>query len=189
MRIFTLLTLLVVMLAGSFVHAQKLDIVESDLAPLDTATAVSLEFYYRGITINSYVNEEMFLRANRDDKDLVRTYMSSRDSLNEQAFMAGYQSMADEKLPEMQSNNKEAHLHMIVKTVHWQTTFDDSSPDHVVLEFILLNNPGRRLQHGRYYIRKVSGEPHGDQPKKMTSAYFKAGQVFAKALLNYEPEE
>lgn len=169
--------------------AQKLEIVESDLLPLDTAKAVSLEFYYRGITINEYPNEGLFLRANRGNEAVTKAYLSARDSLNAKAFLQGYSSVADSTVPELQNDNKEVAMHLIVKTVHWQTTPDNSEPDYVVLEYILMANPGRRLQHGRYYMRKVLGQSSEDRVKNMSSAYFSAGQAFARAIQNYQPEE
>ena len=169
--------------------AQKLEIVESDLLPLDTAKAVSLEFYYRGITINDYPNEGLFLRANRGNEALTKAYLSARDSMNAKAFLEGYFSVADSTVPELQNDHKEIAMHLIVKTVHWQTSLDHSEPDYVVLEYILLANPGRRLQHGRYYMRKVIGQSSEDRVQNISSAYFSAGQAFARAIQNYQPEE
>lgn len=188
MNFLTLRVSSILLALSSIASAQKLEIVESDLVPLDTAKAVSVEFYYGGITINNYPNEELFLRANKGQEIITNSYLSARDSLNTHAFLLGYASQADTSLPELQSDNKQVSMHLIIKTVHWQTSFDNSHPDHVVLEYILVANPGRRLQHGRYYMRKVVGGGTKDRVENMTSAYYKAGQTFAKALKAFSPE-
>lgn len=186
---FTLRLSVIFLMFSGLLQAQKLEVVESDLLPLDTARAVSLEFYYRGITINDFPNETLFLRANRAYEDVTQAYLSARDSLNARAFLKGYASIADSTVPELQADNKDVAMHLIVKTVHWQTTLDNSEPDYVVLEYILMANPGRRLQHGRYYMRKVLGQASEDRVQNMSSAYFSAGQAFARAIQNYQPEE
>ena len=116
--------LILLLVLPAIAGAQKLEIVESDLLPLDTAKAVSLEFYYGGITINDFPNEALFLRANRGNEAVTKAYLSARDSLNSKAFLQGYASVADSTVPELQNDNKEVAMHLIIKTVHWQTSLD-----------------------------------------------------------------
>ena len=172
-------------------YSQKLEIVEGDLQAIDTATWVSCEFYYRGITIGEYITEELFLRANKAQPEYTGAYLAGRDSLNGRAFIAGYNSEADTSLPEMTGNTKDVPLHLIVKTVHWEPSTDLSTADELVLEYILLANPGRRLQHGRYYMRKVTGSQGKTHLENITAAYYQAGAAMARALKEYtwQPEE
>lgn len=191
MKHFTLPSLIILMLVSTVGFSQKLETVEGDLQAIDTAGRVSCEFYYRGITIGEFVTEELFLRANKAQPDYTRAYLSGRDSLNARAFLAGFKSEADSSLPELTGDDRQVPLHLIVKTVHWEPSADLSAADELVLEYILLANPGRRLQHGRYYMRKVIGIRGKTHLEKLTAAYFQAGVAMASALKEYtwQPED
>lgn len=182
-----LTTLLLLVLAITFTSAQKLEIVEGDLTTLDTVTVVSVEFYYAGMTINNFPNAENFLRANAGDKELKMGFLSATDSLNEQAFLAGYSSTGKGQIPELVDDTKTTPFHLIIKSVHWTSALDMSAPDDIVLEFILLDNPQRRLQRGRYYMRKVSGDITENVEGNMSTAYYRAGQTLAATLKLYDP--
>lgn len=183
-----LTTLLFFVFGLTTVPGQKLEIVEGDLTTLDTATIVSVEFYYAGMTINELPNAENFMRAFADNKKVISGFISARDSLNQLAFMEGYTSAATETIPELISDTKTTRFHLIVKSVHWTSSLDLSKPDEVVLEYILLDNPQRRLQQGRYYMRKVTGEQSTGIAENMSSAYYLAGKSLATTLLHYDPE-
>ena len=163
--------------------------VEGDLLVLDTASIVSTEFYYPGLRINDIPGIEDFNRAYADNKNLIQGFKAAMDSLNQQAFLEGYRSVAGEQMPEFVGDTKSTRFHLIIKSVHWKSSLDLSEPDVIRLEFILVDNPQRRLQQGRYYMKKVPGSITDSYEKTLSSAYFKAGAEFARALKDFEPSE
>ncbi len=181
-------TFLLVILWIPAYYSQKLDVVEGSIETLDTASEVSIEFYYTRMMVNHYPNPDNFIRAYADNEEVVSAYLSARDSLNQRAFMAGYRSLKDTVKPVLINNTTSTRFHLLINSVHWSSNFDQSEPDEITLEFILLDNPQRRLQQSRYYMKKVKGSLAKDVGSNMASAYFAAGKLLAKSLQNHDAE-
>lgn len=187
MRLIVLLPIVFFVFSGLSAKAQLADLVEGSWEVLDTASVVTSEFNFSKMTLNRYMNQESFLRAQRGNPSITREFLFARDSLCAQAFLNGFQSQLAAKTPLIARDTTSTKLHLIVKTVH--LNFDEKeleAPLSLELEYILLYGASRRIQLARYYQKNIRVEPQSNLAASMAQAYQQAGHQLAQRL-NQQP--
>lgn len=185
LKLFYLLAILLVHKLGG---AQKLELVEGSLTALDTTHQVSVEFYFKGMSIDKIPDQAHFFRAYRSKPEITKAFLSARDSLSAKAFKQGYASVVADSIPELVNDSRETPYHLIIKTVHWNSSIGGDEEDQLRMEYILMINPHRRIQEARYYMMEVKGMKSESLTESIASAYYNAGRALALALRNYETE-